>query len=128
MAFGMIPEFIGRVPVTAVLEALDEDALVRSLSEPKHALLKQYQHLLELQGVKLNFTKDALYAVAREALRAETGARGLRSIMERILLPVMYNAPTSGYSSVTFDERAVFKGTPRIELKSDEFIKSKGRN
>jgi ATP-dependent Clp protease ATP-binding subunit ClpX len=117
MHYGMIPEFIGRVPVVAALEALDESALVRTLTEPRHALIKQYESLLAVQGVKLVFTPDALHAVAREALRTGTGARGLRSIMERILLPIMYEAPGAGYAKVTFDERAVVNGTsPRIDM------------
>jgi len=84
--FGLIPEFIGRVPVLATLEDLDEDALVQILTEPKNALIKQYQRLFELEEVKLTFHEDALKAVARRAIGRKTGARGLRSILEGILL------------------------------------------
>lgn len=112
MHFGMIPEFVGRVPVIAALEALDERALVRTLTEPNDALLKQYSSLMEMQGVKLEFTTGALRAVARLAIRAGTGARGLRTIMERIMLPVMYEAPTANYETVVFDESSVVNGTP----------------
>lgn len=110
--YGLIPEFIGRVPIIAVLEALDEKALVRALTEPQNALLKQYQSLLSLQGVKLEFTSGGVGAVAREAMKTGTGARSLRSIMERILLPVMYEAPSSDFESVVYDEAAVVSGKP----------------
>lgn len=110
--YGLIPEFIGRVPIIAVLEALDEKALIRALTEPQNALLKQYQSLLSLQGVKLEFTPGGVGAVAREAMKTGTGARSLRSIMERILLPVMYEAPSSDFESVIYDEAAVVSGKP----------------
>lgn len=128
MQYGMIPEFIGRVPVVAVLEALDEAALVRTLVEPKHALIKQYESLLAVQGVKLVFTPEALRAVAKEALRTGTGARGLRSIMERALLPIMYEAPDAGYSKVIFDERSIVQDTsPTIEFsENNTSAKAKG--
>jgi ATP-dependent Clp protease ATP-binding subunit ClpX len=91
--FGLIPEFIGRLPVIATLEDLDEEALVQILTEPKNALLKQYQRLFEMEGVTLTFTDDALTAVARRAIQRKTGARGLRSIMEGILLDTMFELP-----------------------------------
>jgi ATP-dependent Clp protease ATP-binding subunit ClpX len=91
--FGLIPEFIGRLPVIATLEDLDEEALVQILTEPKNALLKQYQRLFEMEGVTLTFTADALTAVARRAIQRKTGARGLRSIMEGILLDTMFELP-----------------------------------
>jgi len=91
--FGMIPEFVGRVPVVASLEELDEEALVAILNEPKNALVKQYQALLRMEGVDLTFTPDALKAVATEAMKRKSGARGLRSIMERVMLDVMYDIP-----------------------------------
>ena len=93
MAFGMIPEFVGRLPVLACLEDLDEAALVRILTEPRNALIKQYQKLFEMEQVLLKFTDGALKAIAREALRRKTGARGLRSILEEIMLDVMYEMP-----------------------------------
>jgi len=91
--FGLIPEFIGRLPVIATLEDLDEEALIQILTEPKNALLKQYQRLFDMESVKLTFTDDALAAVARRAIQRKTGARGLRSIMEGILLDTMFELP-----------------------------------
>ena len=91
--FGLIPEFIGRLPVIATLEDLDEEALIQILTEPKNALLKQYQRLFEMENVTLTFTDDALAAVARRAIQRKTGARGLRSIMEAILLDTMFELP-----------------------------------
>lgn len=91
--FGLIPEFIGRVPVTVSLTALDEDALVRILTEPKDSLVKQYIKLLEMDGVKLVFEDDAVRAIAHKAIELNTGARGLRSIMEDIMLDTMFDAP-----------------------------------
>jgi len=91
--FGLIPEFIGRLPVIATLEDLDEVTLIQILTEPKNALLKQYQRLFDMEGVKLTFTDDALAAVARRAIQRKTGARGLRSIMESILLDTMFELP-----------------------------------
>jgi ATP-dependent Clp protease ATP-binding subunit ClpX len=91
--FGLIPEFIGRLPVIATLEDLDEGALIQILTEPKNALLKQYQRLFEMENVTLTFTDDALAAVARRAIQRKTGARGLRSIMEGILLDTMFDLP-----------------------------------
>ncbi len=91
--FGLIPEFIGRLPVIATLEDLDEAALIQILTEPKNALLKQYQRLFDMESVKLTFTDDALAAVARRAIQRKTGARGLRSIMEGILLDTMFELP-----------------------------------
>ena len=94
MRFGLIPEFIGRLPVIATLEDLDEDALVQILTEPKNALVKQYQRLFDMEGVGLTFTEDALkVAVAKRAIQRKTGARGLRSIMEGILLETMFELP-----------------------------------
>jgi len=91
--FGLIPEFIGRLPVIATLEDLDEAALIQILTEPKNALLKQYQRLFDMENVTLTFTDDALSAVARRAIQRKTGARGLRSIMEGILLDTMFELP-----------------------------------
>ena len=94
LRFGLIPEFIGRLPVIATLEDLDEVALVKILTEPKNALVKQYQRLFEMESVGLTFTDDALHAIARKAIQRKTGARGLRSIMEGILLDTMFELPT----------------------------------
>ncbi len=92
--FGLIPEFIGRLPVIATLSELTEDELVSILSEPKNALIKQYRKLFELENVRLRFTDGALRAIAREAIRRKSGARGLRSIMENIMLDIMYELPS----------------------------------
>ena len=99
LKFGLIPEFVGRLPVLATLEDLDEDALVIILTEPKNALVKQYQRLFELEDTQLTFTDDALKAIARRAIERKTGARGLRSILEDILLDTMFDLP--GMESVT---------------------------
>jgi len=102
LKFGLIPEFIGRLPVLATLEDLDEKALVEILTKPKNALVKQYGRLFEMEGVKLAFTDDALKAVAKRAITRKTGARGLRSIMEHILLNTMYDLPgLEGVEEVT---------------------------
>ncbi|TPG61273.1 ATP-dependent Clp protease ATP-binding subunit ClpX [Roseomonas nepalensis] len=93
LKFGLIPEFIGRLPVIATLEDLDEKALIEILTKPKNALLKQYQRLFEMEGTKLTFTEDALKSVATRAIQRKTGARGLRSIMEGILLSTMFELP-----------------------------------
>ncbi|KPP83017.1 MAG: ATP-dependent Clp protease ATPase subunit ClpX [Oceanicaulis sp. HLUCCA04] len=92
--FGLIPEFVGRLPVIATLEDLDETALMQILTEPKNALVKQYQRLFEMEGVGLSFTEDALVAIAQKAILRKTGARGLRSIMEGILLDTMFDLPS----------------------------------
>jgi len=103
--FGLIPEFVGRLPVVATLEELDEDALVTILTEPKNALTKQYARLFEMETVALEFRKEALRAVAKKALERKTGARGLRSILEQILLDTMYDLPSmEGVSKVVIDE------------------------
>lgn len=94
LKFGLIPEFVGRMPVIAVLEALDVDALVRILVEPKNAILKQYQQLLALDGVDLKFDQEAIQAVAEEAIKRKTGARALRAIVEEIMLDIMYEVPS----------------------------------
>ncbi|WP_442900263.1 ATP-dependent Clp protease ATP-binding subunit ClpX, partial [Geoalkalibacter sp.] len=94
LKYGLIPEFIGRLPVVATLEELDEEALIAILKEPKNALIKQYQKLLEMEKVHLRFTDGALVAIAREALKRKTGARGLRSILENAMLEIMYDIPS----------------------------------
>ncbi|HHY93022.1 MAG TPA: ATP-dependent Clp protease ATP-binding subunit ClpX [Firmicutes bacterium] len=94
LKFGLIPEFVGRVPVIVTLDALDEDALMRILTEPKNALVRQYQKFFELDGSKLEFEPEALRAIAAEAIKRNTGARGLRAILEEIMLDVMYDIPS----------------------------------
>jgi ATP-dependent Clp protease ATP-binding subunit ClpX len=108
LRFGLIPEFIGRLPVIATLEDLDEEALVKILTEPKNALVKQYQRLFDMEGVGLTFTDDALAAVAKKAIQRKTGARGLRSIMEAILLDTMFELPNyQGVAEVVVNAEVV---------------------
>jgi ATP-dependent Clp protease ATP-binding subunit ClpX len=94
LKYGLIPEFVGRLPVVATLHDLDEPALVRILREPKNAILKQYQKYFELEKVRLKFTDDAVAAIAREAMKRGTGARGLRAVLEEVMLEVMYELPS----------------------------------
>ncbi|HFB39012.1 MAG TPA: ATP-dependent Clp protease ATP-binding subunit ClpX, partial [Oceanithermus sp.] len=103
--FGLIPEFVGRVPVIVELEPLDEDALVRILTEPKNALVKQYQALFEMEGVELRFTPAALREIARRAVERGTGARGLRAVIERSMYELMYALPGRRVRRVVFDRR-----------------------
>lgn len=106
--FGLIPEFVGRLPVIATLEELDEAALIEILTEPKNALTKQYAKLFEMEGVELEFRTDALKSIAQKALKRKTGARGLRSILEGILLDTMYDIPsTESVSKVVIDESVI---------------------
>ncbi len=108
--YGLIPEFVGRLPVVAILEELSEDQLVQILVQPKHALTKQYMKIFEIEGCELEFREDALFAIARKSMERKTGARGLRSIMENILLDVMYELPSmEGVSKVLID-KAVIEG------------------
>ncbi|MED5323452.1 MAG: ATP-dependent Clp protease ATP-binding subunit ClpX, partial [Pseudomonadota bacterium] len=94
LKFGLIPEFVGRLPVLATLEDLDEDALVTILSQPKNALVKQYKRLFDMEDAQLTFNDDALLAIARKAIERKTGARGLRSVIEGILLDTMFELPS----------------------------------
>jgi ATP-dependent Clp protease ATP-binding subunit ClpX len=96
LKYGLIPEFIGRIPILATLDTLDQEALVRILTEPKSAITKQYRRLLAMDGVELEFTPDSLTAIAAEALKRKTGARALRSIVEELMLDIMYEAPSRG--------------------------------
>ncbi len=106
--FGLIPEFVGRLPVIAVLDELDESALVRILQEPKNALVKQYRKLFNMEGVEIEFLDAALTAIAKKAIARKSGARGLRSIMEHVLLDTMYELPSlQGLSSVVIDENVI---------------------
>ncbi len=111
--YGLIPEFIGRLPVITTLEELGEEDLVRILLEPKNSLVKQYKKLLEMDGVELEFTEGALKKIAREAIRRKTGARGLRAIMEEIMTDVMFDIPSIGkVKKVVIDESCVSKKSP----------------
>jgi len=106
--YGLIPEFVGRLPVVATLEELDENALVQILTEPKNALTKQYEKLFDMEGCEIEFREDALRAVARNAMQRKTGARGLRTIMEQILLDTMYDLPSmDNVSKVVIDENVI---------------------
>ena len=108
LKYGLIPEFVGRLPVVATLEDLDESALVEILTRPKNALLKQYQRLFDMESVKLKFTDDALKAVAQKAIIRKTGARGLRSIMETVLLDTMYDLPSlDGVDEVVINREVI---------------------
>jgi ATP-dependent Clp protease ATP-binding subunit ClpX len=125
LKFGLIPEFVGRLPVIATLTDLDEAALVTILTEPKNALVKQYQRLFEIEDTKLTFTDDALKAIAKRAIERKTGARGLRSIMEDILLDTMFELP--GMESVTevvVNEEAVGPGATPLMIHADGAKKS----
>ena len=113
--YGLIPELIGRMPVVATLAELTEDALVRILTEPKNALVKQYGRLLQLEGVELEIRPSALKAIARKALARKTGARGLRSILEQALIDTMYELPhTAGVTKVVVDENTIDEGQPPL--------------
>ncbi len=119
--FGLIPEFVGRLPAVATLESLDESALVTILVEPKNALTKQYSKLFEMEGVELEFRESALQLIARKALERKTGARGLRSIMEHALLDIMFALPSlPNLSKVVVDDGVIKGDTPPILIYSDE--------
>jgi ATP-dependent Clp protease ATP-binding subunit ClpX len=118
--FGLIPELVGRLPVAATLEELSQDALVEILTEPKNALIKQFRRLFFMEGVELEVRPDALQAIAQRALKRRTGARGLRSIVEAVLLDIMYELPSmKNVAKVVVDENSVAEGQP-IVLYSDQ--------
>lgn len=115
--YGLIPEFVGRLPVMATLEELDEPALVRILTEPKHSLCKQYKRLFEMEGVDLELREDALHAIATKAMERKTGARGLRTIMEQTLLDTMYDLPTmENVTKITIDRSVILGENPPFIL------------
>ncbi|ARO14812.1 ATP-dependent protease ATP-binding subunit [Ketogulonicigenium robustum] len=121
LKFGLIPEFVGRLPVIATLTDLDVAALIQILSEPKNALVKQYQRLFDIEGVKLTFTEDALKAIAEKAIERKTGARGLRSIMEGILLDTMFELPgLDTVSEVVVNEESVNQGAKPLQIHGEE--------
>ena len=121
LKFGLIPEFVGRLPVIATLTDLDEEALMTILTEPKNALVKQYQALFDMEGVRLSFSDDALKAIAKKALDRKTGARGLRSIMEAILLDSMYDLPTyEGVEEVVINGEVVSGQAKPLLIYSDK--------
>jgi ATP-dependent Clp protease ATP-binding subunit ClpX len=120
LKFGMIPEFVGRIPIIVTLDALDEDALVRILVEPKNAVTRQYQKFMELDSISLEFTSEALRAIAKEALRRNTGARGLRAIIEDIMLDVMYEIPSRGdVLKCVITEEVVYKKKEPLLVTAD---------
>ena len=119
--YGLIPEFVGRMPVVATLEELDESALITILTEPKNALIKQYSKLFELEGVELEIRDDALTAVARKAMDRKTGARGLRSILEKALLETMFELPSmKNVGKVTVDASVIKEGSQPLYVYQDE--------
>ena len=110
LKFGLIPEFIGRLPVVATLHELNEEALIDILTKPKNSLVKQYQRLFEMDGVKVKFTRGALVAVAKSALDRNSGARGLRAILESAMLDIMYDIPSrTGIKEVVVSEDVIIK-------------------
>src|SRR5439155_542905 len=117
LKFGLIPEFVGRLPVVATLEDLDEKALIDILTKPKNALVKQYQRLFEMEDVRLDFTEDSLRGIAQRAILRKTGARGLRSIMESILLEPMFELP--GLEDVMKDDKQVLLATQKNAAQDD---------
>ncbi|MCZ6566222.1 MAG: ATP-dependent Clp protease ATP-binding subunit ClpX [Gammaproteobacteria bacterium] len=124
--YGLIPEFVGRLPVVATLEELDEEALVRILTEPKNAITKQYQRLFDMEGVDIEFRENALSAVARKAMDRKTGARGLRTILENVLLDTMYEIPSqSDIGKVVVDESVILGDSkPYLIYESTEYDKA----
>jgi len=127
LKFGLIPEFVGRLPVVATLEDLDEPALVAILTEPKNALVKQYERLFEMEDVKLTFTDDALKAIARKAIERKTGARGLRSILENTLLDTMFELPAlEGVEEIVVNRETIDHGTPPLRIYAEREQRKEG--
>ncbi len=119
--FGLIPEFVGRVPVVVSLDKLDEEALVSILTEPKSAIVKQYVKLFELDGVDLEFEADALRAIAHKAIERDTGARGLRAIMESVIMDLMYEIPSDEYiERCIITKEVVTDGAEPVIIRSEE--------
>ena len=114
--YGLIPEFVGRLPVISNLHELDEEALVRILQEPKNALVNQYKYLFNIDEVELDFRTEALVEIAKKALKRKTGARGLRSIMEELLMDTMFELPSIDLEKVIVDENAVIHSTDPIKV------------
>ena len=126
LKYGLIPEFIGRLPVVATLEELDEKALIRILTEPRNALTKQYEKLMSFERVKLKFTEAALVAISRKAYGQKTGARGLRAILEGVMLEVMYDVPSQKQiKEIVITEEVILGDSPPIRIfEQDKDIKS----
>jgi len=126
--YGLIPEFVGRLPVISSLHELDEHALVRILKEPKNALVNQYKHLFEIDDVELSFRDEALVEIARQAIKRKTGARGLRSIMEDLLMETMFGLPNPDLEKVIIDENTVISKSEPIKLLKNSSKKSSSAN
>ena len=126
--YGLIPEFVGRLPVISNLHELDENALVRILKEPKNALVNQYKHLFEIDDVELSFRDEALKEIAKQAIDRKTGARGLRSIMEEILMDTMFDLPNDDLEKVIIDEKTVVNQTEPIKLLKTKSKKTSSGN
>jgi ATP-dependent Clp protease ATP-binding subunit ClpX len=122
LKFGLIPEFVGRLPVIATLHELNEDALIDILTKPKNAIVKQFARLLDMDGVKLTFTEKALKAVASQSLKRNAGARGLRAILENAMLDIMYEVPSQrGVKEVVVNEETILKGDkPLVVYEKEE--------
>lgn len=120
MKFGLIPELIGRLPVTVTLNELKEDDLVKILTEPKNALIKQYQELIRMDGAELEFTDDAVRRIAQKAIEMKTGARGLRSIIEKVMLDIMYELPSKKYDGTLKIDSSVIDGKKKLTYQSDD--------
>ena len=118
--FGMIPEFVGRVPVTVALDALTKEDMVRILVEPKNSIVKQYKKMFELDGVKLSFEREAIEAIAEQTVKRKTGARGLRAIMEGIMLDTMYEIPSDESITNCMITKEVVEGTGKPVTTSNE--------
>lgn len=120
MKFGLIPELIGRLPVTVTLNELKEDDLVKILTEPKNALIKQYQELIRMDGAELEFTDDAVRRIAQKAIEMKTGARGLRSIIEKVMLDIMYELPSKKYDGTLKIDSSVIDGKKKLTYQSND--------
>ena len=119
MKFGLIPELIGRLPVTVSLNELKEDDLVKILREPKNALIKQYQELIRMDGAELEFTDDAVRRIAQKAIEMKTGARGLRSIIEKVMLDIMYELPSKKYNGTLKIDASIIDGKKKLTYPSE---------
>jgi len=129
LKFGLIPEFIGRLPIISTLEDLDEESLVKILEEPKNSLTKQYSKLFEIEGVKLTFAKDALKAIAQKAIVRKTGARGLRSIIEEVLLETMFDLPSiEGVDEVILNKEVINGNTKPLMIYSKNISKAEEKD
>lgn len=127
LKYGLIPEFIGRLPIIATLKDLDKEALIKIATEPKNALVKQYQKLLEMDDVELQFNKEALEAIVDKAIERKTGARGLRSIIEEIMRDIMFEIPsTPNISKCIINKETVLnKAEPKVEIRENQKVEDK---